>query len=251
MKPFQHVRDFVRDIVRDVGDLSVVDRWRRGNYWQSIDDPSVLRALEKVDRSEFLPAGQQRSARRDAALPIGEGQTISQPYIVALMTQELRLRHGERVLEVGTGSGYQTALLCELTARNGVDVFSVERYESLNLRAAATLRSLGYAPQLRVGDGAHGWKEASPFQAIVLTSAPPALPRPIWEQLDEGGRLVAPIGPPHGSQTLWRIEKRDGAPHADVLAVVRFVPLVSPLFNNPAMCIEVNDRSNSEGRSGN
>lgn len=158
---------------------------------RGVRDPRVLAALRKVPRHRFVPAESQTLAYRDHPLPIGYGQTISQPYIVALMSELAEVEPGESVLEVGTGSGYQAAVLAEMGAR----VASVEIVEPLAEQAAALLRELGYERvEVRSGDGYHGWPEKAPFDAIVVTAAPPEIPEPLKEQLALGGRLVAPIG---------------------------------------------------------
>lgn len=211
--------------------------------WREIHDRRLLAAFAQVPREHFLPPAMRPYAGQDEPLPIGEGQTISQPFIVALMTQLLQLHPGQRVLEIGTGSGFQTALLCELTAQpqqpRGEQVYSIERFPGLAQQAATVLDSLGYYPHLQVGDGAAGWPMAAPFDAIILTAAPSCLPRPLWQQLREGGRLVAPIGPVDEDQTLWLIEKRHGQPWLQAQGPVRFVPLLSPLLLDPALCIKI------------
>ncbi|MBP7960324.1 MAG: protein-L-isoaspartate(D-aspartate) O-methyltransferase [Caldilineaceae bacterium] len=205
--------------------------------WPEITDQRVLAAVGRVDRAAFVPAHLRPWAKADIPLAIGQEQTISQPFVVALMTQALDLLPGQRVLEIGTGSGYQTALLCELvkTATGGLGetVFSVERFPALAKRAETVLKSLGYAPHLRVGDGAGGWSDMAPFEAIIVTAAPVALPAALFTQLAEGGRMVIPIGPRDDAQTLWLVRKQDGAPKAQALCGVRFVPLVSPLLDDP------------------
>lgn len=213
--------------------------------WPEITDQRVLDAVGRVDRAAFVPAHLHPWARADMPLPIGQEQTISQPYVVAMMTQTLDLLPGQRVLEIGTGSGYQTALLCELaktpTGPLGETVFSVERFPALAKKAESVLESLGYAPHLRVGDGVGGWPEMAPFDAIIVTAAPIALPAPLFNQLAEGGRMVIPIGPRHDAQILWLVRKQDGSPHAQALSGVRFVPLVSPLLDDPAQRIKINN----------
>ncbi len=182
-------------------------------------------------------------AERDAPLPIGEGQTISQPFVVALMTQALGAQPGQKVLEIGTGSGFQTAILCALTAEagqaRGRTIYSVERYALLAQRAAAALASLGYAPHLRTGDGAAGWPEAAPYDAIIVSAAAKCLPKPLWEQLAPNGRLVIPIGGEFGEQTLWRLQKIGDTMQRRVLGPVRFVPLVSARLNDPKQCVDL------------
>lgn len=186
-------------------------------------------------------------ANCDEPLPIGQGQTISQPFVVALMTQALRLQPGDRVLEIGTGSGFQTAILCELT-RSAEDeagrmVWSIERFAALSERAAVTLARLGYAPHLRVGDGAAGWVEAAPFTAIVVTAAASAVPEPLWAQLADAGRMVIPVGMPPNGQVLWRLEKRDRRMLRRSLGPVRFVPLISPILDRAEGRIEIPGRN--------
>jgi protein-L-isoaspartate(D-aspartate) O-methyltransferase len=213
--------------------------WARS--WPEITDERVLAAFAAVPREAFIPDHLRRWADRDAPLPIGEGQTISQPFVVALMAQALALKPGDKVLEIGAGSGFQTAILCEITAEEGQTpghtVYSVERFATLAERAEKVLHRLGYYPHLRVGDGAAGWPEAAPFDGVILSAAPAWLPRPLWEQLAEGGRLVAPIGPTAYGQVLWVIRKEGGRMRPKSLGPVRFVPLVSPLLDDPAQRI--------------
>ena len=215
--------------------------WARD--WPEITDPRVRAAFEIVPRAAFVPEHLRKWSLRDAPLPIGEGQTISQPFVVALMVQALHLQPGDRVLEIGTGSGFQTALLCELTAepdtRPGAGVYSIEQSAELARRAAATLDQFGYAPHLHVGDGAQGWPDAPPFNAIIVSAAPSCLPKPLWTQLAEGGRLVVPIGAADAEQMLWLVRKQQGALHTVQMGPVRFVPLLSPLLDDPAMCQEM------------
>jgi len=190
---------------------------------RGIDDARVLEAMRKVPRHRFVPDELAAQAYLDQPLPIGHGQTISQPYIVALMTQLARPKAGDRVLEVGTGSGYQAAVLAELAA----EVYSIEIVTPLATRAALLLRRLGYANfAVRSGDGYAGWPEHAPFDAIVVTAAPERVPAPLLEQLRPGGRLVIPVGPVHAVQELRVIEKRaDGSLDERVVTPVRFVPL--------------------------
>jgi protein-L-isoaspartate(D-aspartate) O-methyltransferase len=213
------------------------------HFWPEIRDVRLRAAFARVPRARFVPPLVRQWADRDAPLPIGEGQTISQPFIVAWMTQALKLQPGEKVLEIGTGSGYQTAILCEMTTRPGEKpgehVYSVERFSSLSQQASVVLAELGYQPHLLVGDGALGWPDAAPFDAIIVTAAPAFLPRPLWEQLAEGGRMVIPIGPEPEAQSLWLVTKEEGALRARNLGDVRFVPLVSPILNNPEMWVPV------------
>ncbi|NLZ44936.1 MAG: protein-L-isoaspartate(D-aspartate) O-methyltransferase [Clostridia bacterium] len=186
-----------------------------------IRDKRVLAAMEKVPRHEFVPEEHLFAAYDDRPLPIGYGQTISQPYIVALMTELLELEESDRVLEIGAGSGYQAAILAELV-RN---VYTVEIIEELAARAEKTLQALGYKNvQFKTGDGYFGWPEESPFDAIIVTAAPEKVPPPLWEQLAEGGRMVIPLGPPHGVQTLWKYTKQGKDFVAENHGWVRFVP---------------------------
>jgi protein-L-isoaspartate(D-aspartate) O-methyltransferase len=185
-----------------------------------VADPSVLRAMRKVPRHRFVPPAQQASAYADRPLPIGHGQTISQPYVVAFMTEALGLRGGEKVLEVGTGSGYQAAVLGEIAGR----VYSIEIVDALARSAAATLRELGYANvEVRSGDGYRGWPEQAPFDAIMVTAAPDHVPQPLVDQLREGGRMILPVG--DAWQELVVLEKTaKGVTKRSVLPV-RFVPM--------------------------
>lgn len=186
-------------------------------------DPAVREALERVPRHRFVPAEQARLAYQNRPLPIGHEQTISQPFIVALMTQLIEPRPEHRVLEIGTGSGYQAAVLAEIVAR----VHTIEIVRALGERAAALLQTLGYDNvDVRIGDGYHGWPEAAPFDAIVLTAAPAQLPQPLIDQLGRGGRLVAPVGPNGAAQSLLLVRKEtDGRTVVRKLLPVRFVPL--------------------------
>lgn len=210
--------------------------------WPEIIDERVQAAFLAVPREKFVAEEWRSLADRDAPLPIGEGQTISQPFVVALMTQALALRPGERVLEVGTGSGFQTAILCELTdtedAPSGEHVYSVERFPSLSQQARSVLHELGYAPHLRVGDGAAGWPEAAPFDAIIVSAAASHTPRPLWEQLAEGGRLCIPVGAHPDEQWLWLLCKDQGRVRRTSLGPVRFVPLVSSLLDKSENWLE-------------
>ena len=177
--------------------------------------------MRRVPRHRFVAPEQRRYAYDDHPLPIGHGATISQPYIVALMTQLARVRPGDRVLDVGTGSGYQAAVLAEV----GAEVYSLEIVAPLADAATTLLRELGYTNvHVRASDGYAGWPEHAPFAAIVVAAAPPSLPRPLTEQLAEGGRLVIPVG--RGVQDLMVVEKRPGgALHTEQLLSVRFVPM--------------------------
>ena len=215
--------------------------WLRG--WPEIHDTRVQAAFTRVPRSAFVGSALRPWATCDRALPIDEGQTISQPFVVALMTQALALQPGMRVLEVGTGSGYQTAILCELTAQvdrvPGENIWSIERYDTLSAQAKRVLNELGYYPHLFVGDGAVGWFPAAPYDAIMVTAAASALPRPLWEQLADGGRLVIPIGPATEGQVLWLVVRRGRQLARRMLGGVRFVPLISPILDDPEQWIEL------------
>jgi protein-L-isoaspartate(D-aspartate) O-methyltransferase len=184
---------------------------------------NVIAALRRVPRHRFVPPALAAQAYENRPLPIGEGQTISQPFIVALMTDLARPARGDRVLEVGTGSGYQAAVLAECVQR----VYTIEIVPALGARAAALLKELGYANvETRIGDGYLGWPEAAPFDAIVVTAAPDHVPQPLVEQLKPGGRMVIPVGSQLGGQDLLLIEKsRDGKAVKRSLLPVRFVPL--------------------------
>ncbi len=190
---------------------------------RGIQDQRVLDAMLSIPREEFVPAFLAQYAYDDRPLYIGYEQTISQPYIVGLMTEALQLTGAERVLEIGTGSGYQTAVLAVLCA----EVYTIERIRKLSVRAQTTLRKLGIANvHFRVGDGALGWPEAAPFDGILVTAGASELPKALIEQLAEGGRLVIPIGP-LGSQTLHRITRKQGQYIDEKLTRVAFVPLIS------------------------
>jgi len=192
---------------------------------RGITDPRVLQAMLTVPRHRFVPDDYLPQAYADRPLPIGYGQTISQPYIVALMSVEADIQPGERALEIGTGSGYQAAILAELTDR----VYTIEIIEPLARAAARRLWDLGYRRvRTRAGDGYLGWPETAPFDAILVTAAPDHVPPPLLAQLKEGGRMVVPVGPPGLVQTLWRITKRGGKLEFTNLGPVLFVPLVRP-----------------------
>ena len=190
---------------------------------RGVSDPSVLKAMKNVLRHEFVPEEYIRQAYADHPLPIGYGQTISQPYIVGWMTELLELKEGEKVLEIGTGSGYQAAVLAEL---GYVEVYSIEIIPELAEMAKATLEQSGYDNvHMKTGDGYFGWQEYAPFDAIIVTAAPDHLPQPLVGQIKEGGRIVVPIGPPGGYQVLWQFIKESGQVTGHNLGGVRFVPL--------------------------
>lgn len=190
---------------------------------RGIRDPGVLDAMRRVPRHLFVPPSQRRLAYTDGPLPIGEGQTISQPYIVALMTELARPGPDDRVLEVGTGSGYQAAVLAELVEH----VYTVELEESLARSAEKVLRELNFDNvTVRAGDGYTGWPEHAPFDIIMVTAAPDHVPAPLIEQLAPGGRMVVPVGPTGAVQELRLIEKRaDGSLETTDVSGVMFVPL--------------------------
>jgi protein-L-isoaspartate(D-aspartate) O-methyltransferase len=194
---------------------------------QGIRDERVLATLAAVPRERFVPPALVADAWANAALPIGAGQTISQPYVVAVMTAALGLVGGERVLEVGTGSGYQTAILAELVGPTG-RVISIERHGTLAAGATVLLAALGYAnASIHVGDGSIGWPEAAPYDRIVVTAAGPEVPAALVDQLDPGGgRLVIPVGRSEEAQELLVVERQGTETRRRSLGPVRFVPLV-------------------------
>jgi protein-L-isoaspartate(D-aspartate) O-methyltransferase len=188
---------------------------------RSITNARVLRAMGKVPRHEFVPEPLRALAYQDCPLSIGNGQTISQPYIVAFMTEQLEPKPADRVLEVGTGSGYQAAVLAELVAK----VYTVEIIEDLARRAAGDLQRLGYTNvQVRAGDGYKGWPEAAPFDAVIVTCAPEKVPQPLIEQLRDGGRMIIPVGPAW-SQELVLLRKNGDKLERRAVLPVRFVPM--------------------------
>jgi protein-L-isoaspartate(D-aspartate) O-methyltransferase len=185
--------------------------------------PRVLAVMTDVPRHDFVPTGQQPYAYQNRPLPIGYGQTISQPYIVALMTELLRIQSGDRVLEIGTGSGYQAAILSRLAS----EVYTIEIVKPLAARAARVLKALGYDNiDLKVGDGYYGWPEQGPFDAIIVTAAASYVPPPLIRQLKPGGRMVIPVGGRFMTQRLMLIEKdRQGKVFTREILPVAFVPL--------------------------
>jgi protein-L-isoaspartate(D-aspartate) O-methyltransferase len=187
---------------------------------RGIRDPRVLAAMGKVPRHEFVSARYRSQAYDDHPLPIGEQQTISQPYVVAYMTEQLQLTGGEHVLEIGTGSGYQAAVLAEICR----DVYTIEIIEQLATRARATLERLGYRTvHVRAGDGYRGWPEVAPFDAIIVTAAPDHVPQPLIDQLKIGGRMIVPVG--EANQALVRLTKTADGVREEHLLPVRFVPM--------------------------
>jgi len=189
---------------------------------RGLQDARVLSAMRRVPRHLFVPPELRGRAYGDEPLPIGDGQTISQPYIVADMTEALHLQGQERVLEIGTGSGYQTAVLAELAR----EVHTVELVAGLSLRAQSLLEELGYANiRFRVGDGTFGWAEHSPYDAIIVTAAAPTMPAPLEDQLGDGGRMIIPVG--SGFQELVLVRRAKSGFSRTGLLPVRFVPLIS------------------------
>lgn len=187
---------------------------------RDVQDPRVLAAMRKVPRHEFVPAAERRHAYEDNPLPIGHGQTISQPFIVALMAEAAEIGPGDKVLEIGTGSGYGAAVLAELAK----DVFTIEILDPLAVEAGKTLDRLGYRNvHVRSGDGYGGWPEEAPFDAIVVTAAPPEVPEPLKNQLKVGGKLVLPVGT--RSQQLRVITRTPEGFVEEPLIHVRFVPM--------------------------
>lgn len=192
---------------------------------RDIHDPRVLAAMAQVPRHLFVAPHLASRAYEDYPLPTRHGQTISQPYIVALMTQWAEIQPNQRVLEIGTGSGYQAAVLASLTDQ----VFTIELDSELAETAAELLKKLGYQKvKVKCGDGYQGWPEQAPFEAILVTAAAPEVPPALKQQLKEGGRLVIPVGPPNGVQTLLRLTKQGNGFKTEDISPVRFVPLIQP-----------------------
>ncbi len=195
---------------------------------RGINGERVLAAVRKVPREEFVPEHLQAASYTDQPLPIGYDQTISQPFIVAFMTEELRPQSLDRVLEIGTGSGYQAAILAELVA----EVYSIEIIEPLAKTAEATLQRLGYKNvHVKVGDGYKGWSEHAPFDSVIVTCAPDHVPQPLVDQLKEGGRMIIPVGPA-GDQELYLLEKAKGELRQRGVSPVRFVPMTGEAQKN-------------------
>ena len=189
---------------------------------RGIRDERVLAAMAKVPREEFIPADVRAEAYEDGPLPIGYDQTISQPYIVAFMTEQLGPKAIDRVLEIGSGSGYQAAILAEIVS----DVYTIEIVEPLAKSAEATLQRLGYNNvHIKAGDGYNGWPEEAPFEAIIVTSAPEKVPQPLVAQLKDGGRMVIPVGE-RFAQQLYLLEKKNGQLKESATLPVRFVPML-------------------------
>ena len=206
---------------------TMIDRDLRG---RGIKDPRVLSAMEAVPRHLFVPEDLRLLAYEDRPLPIGEGQTISQPYVVAFMSELLELRGDEKVLEIGTGSGYQTAVLARLAA----EVYSIEIIPSLSAGANRVIEQLGFKNvYLKVGDGFFGWEEKAPFDAVLLTAAAPEVPQALWRQLREGGRIIMPRGAPWQPQRLVRVRKVAGKEVVEGLKDVLFVPMTGSIQKGP------------------
>jgi protein-L-isoaspartate(D-aspartate) O-methyltransferase len=194
---------------------------------RGIRDQRVLDAIAKVPREEFVPESMRAQAYADSALPIGHDQTISQPFIVALMTEQLRLQPNDRVLEIGTGSGYQVAVLSDLVK----DVYTIEIVEPLAKDASARLARLGYSnAHVKAGDGFQGWPEVAPFDAIIVTCAPDKVPEPLTKQLKDGGRMIIPVGKGIDQQ-LYLLEKKNGELAQTAILPVRFVPMIGEAAN--------------------
>lgn len=190
---------------------------------RGVVNAAVLDAMEQVPRHRFVPASDAKSAYADRPLPIGHGQTISQPFIVALMTEILEVKPGDRVLEIGTGSGYQAAVLTELTPY----VYTIEIIEALGKQAKERLETLGYQTVgVKIADGYYGWEDEAPFDGIIVTCAAGHIPPPLLAQLERGGRMVIPVGAVYDVQYLVRVTKdEDGAIRSEALLPVRFVPM--------------------------
>lgn len=191
--------------------------------WRGINNKKILNAMRKVPRHKFVPEFYQEYAYEDTPLPIEEGQTISQPYIVAFMTDALDLNPEDKVLEIGTGSGYQAAILAEICDT----VYTIEIFKSLGENAETVLKELDYKNIfIKIGDGYNGWKEHSPFDAIIVTCAPTNIPKPLEEQLSEGGRMIIPVGE-ESVQKLVLIKKKNGKLYQHAVLPVRFVPMIN------------------------
>lgn len=188
---------------------------------RDITDGATLKAMAKVPREEFVPEQWQAYSYTDNPLPIGQGQTISQPYMVAFMTQAAALKPHSRVLEIGTGSGYQAAILGEIVA----EVYTIEIVEPLGKDAANRLKAMGYGNiEVKIGDGYDGWPDAAPFDAIIVTAGAESIPQPLVDQLAEGGRMIIPVGPHGGVRRLLRLTRKGKRIKRESLMAVRFVP---------------------------
>jgi len=189
---------------------------------RGVKNPALLAAMRKVPRDAFMPFDTREQAYDDRAIEIGYGQTISQPFVVAFMTESLALKPTDKVLEIGTGSGYQAAILAELVK----EVFTIEIVESLGKRAAETLSAQGYKNvKTRIGDGYRGWQEAAPFNAIIVTCSPDEVPQPLIDQLADGGRMIIPVGPQGEPQQLVLLRKTEGKIEQRKILPVVFVPM--------------------------
>ncbi len=216
---------YLRERNRMLDEIATLTRETRNETGRAALSERVRAAIAKVPRHEFVPPDQKRNAYQNRPLPIGSGQTISQPFIVALMTEIMDVKTTDKVLEIGTGSGYQAAVLSQLAGT----VYTVEIVEPLAREAAERLRNLGYRNVVtRIGDGDQGWVEHAPFDAIMVTAAPREVPQPLIDQLKPGGKLVVPVGGQSGDQMLLIIEKQpDGKTVRRNVMAVRFVPLTN------------------------
>jgi len=216
-------QDYARDRARMVEEIAALTRETRAETGRAALSGRVMAAMGKVPRHEFVPPGERRNAYQNRPLSIGQGQTISQPFIVALMTDLMEVKAGDKVLEVGTGSGYQAAVLAEVAGT----VYTIEIVEPLAREAAGRLKAAGYGNVVtRTGDGYQGWPTEAPFDAIMVTAAPKEVPQPLIDQLKPGGRLVVPTGEQQGGQSLLVVEKQpDGRIVRRSVLAVRFVPL--------------------------
>ena len=212
LMPFRQQQDYVKQ--REEMVKSQIEK-------RGVEDRATLAALRKIPRHLFVPASSVDDAYDDRPLPIGYGQTISQPYIVAFMTEIIKPQTGHRVLEIGTGSGYQAAVLSEIVK----EVYTIELIDSLGSQAKNRLSKLNYKNvTVKTGDGYYGWKDKSPFDAIIVTAAAEHIPPPLIEQLKEGGRMIIPVGSPFMVQQLMLVEKKNGKVRTTSLMPVRFVP---------------------------
>lgn len=241
----QHAVEDIGDVPQETGELqkaTVTEETdlyaaareqmvEQGVIAYGIASPEVIAVMRRVPRHQFVPEEYSHMAYADNPLPIGYGQTISQPYIVALMTQELDVEAGDKVLEVGTGSGYQAAVLGELD----LEVFTIEIIEPLAKEAEQRLEELGYeSVHVRNADGYFGWPEEAPFDAIIVTAAPDHIPQPLLQQLKIGGVLVIPVGPIGGIQELWRVTRVSADEFQSAsLGGVRFVPFTRAGYDDP------------------
>jgi protein-L-isoaspartate(D-aspartate) O-methyltransferase len=223
LAPTAAAQDFAAERQRMVEDIRALVRETRAEIGKRAFDERVMTVMARVPRHEFVPAGEVRRAYQNRPLPIGHGQTISQPYIVALMTDLARVEPDHKVLEVGTGSGYQAAVMAQLAQA----VYTIEIVEPLGLQATQRLHKLGYANvAVRLGDGYHGWDQQAPFDAILVTAAASHIPPPLVRQLKAGGRMVIPVGAAFMVQQLMLVEKNlDGTVSTRQILPVSFVPL--------------------------